>query len=93
LDSTLLALEVIINLALVVEVTLKVMSLGRSYFQTRSNVFDFVVCVLSVGSLLLFYRGFARQFEKVGDLLVTMLLITRYLLQLLRLIALARKYV
>lgn len=55
-----------------------------SFDRSRSNLFDFVVCLLSVGSLLVFHRDVELSLDDVGETFIGLLLLLRYAIQCFR---------
>jgi len=84
-------LDVVVNIAFLSEVGLQIASQKMDYFRHMSNLFDFLVMLLSLGTLFL-YISKTNVVEEVEDLLALVLLGVRYVLQFLRLIAIIKKH-
>jgi len=92
-----LVLELFINFALAFEVSLRFMSLGKRYFSSCSNIFDLTVLVLSCAGLVLYFTsknesGTDLSLEKAENIIATVLLIFRYIVQFLRLVLLVKNH-
>lgn len=89
--------EVVITLFLLFEVVLKLSILKRDYWNDYSNWFDFFVLLLCVISIFLFAEFKISKLSKkpipveFENVLITSMLVLRYITQLLRLIALLKQ--
>jgi len=84
-------LDVLVNIAFVSEVSLQIVSQKTDYFKHASNIFDTVVMLLSLVTLLM-YISKTNEAEEVEDLVALLLMGFRYGLQFLRLISIIKKH-
>jgi len=84
-----ITLEIVINAALFFEISIRLLSLGKDYFRSRSNVFDLAVLALSFIGLIVFFVS-TGAVKEADDIATTLLLIFRYAIQLLRLVLLIK---
>jgi len=85
-----ITLEVLINIALLTEVTLRMLSLKSRYFLSWSNIFDLSVLVISWLGLIIFFSSSALMLGEVDDVGTLLLLILRYIVQFLRLLLMVK---
>jgi len=84
-------LDVLVNIAFVSEVSLQIVSQKKDFFKHGSNIFDIVVMLLSLVTLLM-YISRTDEAEEVEDLVALLLMGLRYGLQFLRLISIIKKH-
>jgi len=85
-----ITLEVLINIALLTEVTLRMLSLKSRYFLSWSNIFDLSVLVISWLGPIIFFSSSALMLGEVDDVGTLLLLILRYIVQFLRLLLMVK---
>jgi len=78
-------LEVIINIAMIVEVSIRMVAVGRSYFFSCWNLFDLLLVFLCFSTLVFIVSGECSEGGREEAILDTFLLIIRYLIQFSRL--------
>jgi len=86
-----ISLDVLVNVAFMSEVSLQVISQKKEYFKHLSNLFDFVVMLLSLATLVMYVEK-TDPSEEVEDLVALILIVVRYVLQFLRLISIIKKH-
>ncbi|KAI9173200.1 hypothetical protein H9P43_007331 [Blastocladiella emersonii ATCC 22665] len=94
-----LALECIVNLSLIVEVTIRFLATRRQFFQSRANVLDVVLvalCLFLLGMMLHDAQSCSSSHRESGSqrseaVVDSVLLILRNLLQLTRIVNMLRK--
>jgi len=79
-----LSVEIIVNLAFLFEISLRLVSLKLRYFSSVSNLFDVVVLLFSLLSILVYFTS-SVYFSNINDIISIILLILRYGIQLVRL--------
>ncbi|GBG23970.1 Hypothetical Protein FCC1311_001892 [Hondaea fermentalgiana] len=83
--------EGLITLILGIEVVGRMLTQGRKYWKRWSNWFELIVLVLCIGTVLMAHTtNHVSTSEEMDELLSTVLLVARYVLQGLRLLALLR---
>jgi len=84
-------LEVIINSAMIAEVVIRFLAFGRQFWKHPFNVFDLVVTVFCVLTLLVILFAGCGATSKEEEIFDTLLLITRNVLQFGRLANIVRQ--
>ncbi len=84
-----IAIEVFINCVLCGEVLLRMLIQKKRFFKSKANLFDVLVSILCVASLIVYFSG-PSTLEEVDDAVAVLLLILRYGVQFLRLILLIK---
>ena len=83
-------LEIVISVAFCIEVGLRIISMGSSYWRSCGNMFDAAIALFSLSSLILLFRDVALAVENFEEAIISVLLLLRYGVQLARLIAMLR---
>lgn len=101
-NALFITIEILINLSLLFEVCLRMISLrkvlksdyhlqlSQKYFRAKSNVFDLVVLILSLLSLIIYFAA-TGVIGEAEDITATLLVTFRYVMQFLRLALLVKK--
>jgi len=84
-------LEVIINSAMIAEVTIRFLAFGRQFWKYPFNVFDLVVTVFCVLTLLVILFAGCGATSKEEEIFDTLLLVTRNVLQFGRMANIVRQ--
>ncbi|ORX50594.1 hypothetical protein DM01DRAFT_1367868 [Hesseltinella vesiculosa] len=82
--------EAIINFAMILEVTIRLLALGRTYWQSVWNMIDIVLVALCVITLIVLATGCSDS-ERSEAIFDTVLLVIRNCFQFFRLFMMARK--
>jgi len=84
-SAVIVALDVLITLALALEIAIRAATQGRAFLAQLSNLFDLVVLSVCVGAVALYARGSGGGRDKIESIAVEILVVLRYVAQLLRL--------
>ncbi|KAI8062621.1 hypothetical protein BC940DRAFT_308327 [Gongronella butleri] len=82
--------EAIINFAMILEVTIRVLALGRAYWQSVWNLIDIVLVMMCVITLIVLATGCSAS-ERNEAIFDTILLVIRNCVQFFRLFMMAKK--
>ncbi|VDB86636.1 unnamed protein product [Peniophora sp. CBMAI 1063] len=84
-------LEVIVNVTMIGEVAVRFLSFGRAFWKYPFNVFDAIVTVFSVVTLMVIFFAGCGTATKEEEILDTLLLVARNVLQFGRLASVVRQ--
>jgi len=76
-------LEVVVNLSLLIEIILRVLAMGKKYWNYWGNYFDCFVLLLSLVAMSLYFAG-DSVFKEIEEGFALALLICRYIIAILR---------
>jgi len=85
------ALEIIINSSMILEVTLRFLALGKKFWQSPFNVVDLCLTLLCVVTVVVIVFAGCGSTSKEEEMLDTLLLVARNVLQFGRLAAIMRR--
>ncbi|KIY51267.1 hypothetical protein FISHEDRAFT_37256 [Fistulina hepatica ATCC 64428] len=84
-------LEIIINSAMILEVAIRFVAFGRQFWKAPFNVFDLILTVFCVLTLIVLTFASCGAGSKEEEILDTLLLVARNVLQFCRLLAVMRQ--
>ncbi|CCA77909.1 hypothetical protein PIIN_00553 [Serendipita indica DSM 11827] len=84
-------LEIIINIAMIAEVSIRFVAFGKQFWKSPFNVVDLGLTVLCVITLVVIFFSGCNELSKEEELLDTFLLVARNVLQFTRLATVMRR--
>ncbi|CAE6417952.1 unnamed protein product [Rhizoctonia solani] len=84
-------LEIIVNTAMIAEVTIRFLAFGRQFWKSPFNILDLILTTLCVVTLLVLFLAGCGNTSKEEELLDTLLLVFRNVMQFGRLAAVMRQ--
>ncbi|KAJ1301748.1 hypothetical protein OPQ81_008979 [Rhizoctonia solani] len=84
-------LEIIVNSAMIAEVTIRFLAFGRQFWKSPFNILDLILTALCVITLLVLFLAGCGNTSKEEELLDTLLLVFRNVMQFGRLAAVMRQ--
>ncbi|ORX90908.1 hypothetical protein K493DRAFT_229323 [Basidiobolus meristosporus CBS 931.73] len=83
-------LEIIINLAMLFEVIIRMVALGKTYWKSLFNILDVVLMMFCLATLILLFLG-CSPFNEKEELVDTVFLVIRNIAQFWRLLTTVQK--
>ncbi|KAJ9052358.1 hypothetical protein DSO57_1009848 [Entomophthora muscae] len=83
-------LEIIINVAMILEVALRIFALGYAYWDSKSNIFDIILVVVCIITLIIVATSHSKG-AKNEEVVETVILGVRNIVQVIRLCVAIRK--
>ncbi|KAI8446039.1 hypothetical protein BY996DRAFT_6434362 [Phakopsora pachyrhizi] len=86
---TFYVLEVLINTAMILEVSIRLVAFGKKFWKSKLNILDCVITVICLMTMIiLFWKGCQAKREEVLDVII---LVVRNLIQFIRLALILRR--
>jgi hypothetical protein len=83
-------LEIIINTSMIVEVAIRFIAFGRQFWKSPFNIMDLIITVICAVTILVIFFAGCGSTSKEEELLDTLLLVARNVLQFVRLASVMR---
>jgi len=84
-------LEIIINTSMIVEVAIRFVAFGRQFWKSPYNLMDLIITVICAVTILVIFFAGCGSTSKEEELLDTLLLVSRNVLQFVRLASVMRQ--
>ncbi|KAI9297593.1 hypothetical protein K502DRAFT_346924 [Neoconidiobolus thromboides FSU 785] len=85
-----IVLEVLINIVMIIEVSIRIIAEGYSYWESKSNIIDLVLVLLCVITLIILASG-CSQGARSEEIIETVIIAIRSIVQFIRLLFALRK--
>jgi len=84
-------LEIIINTSMIVEVAIRLIAFGRQFWKSPFNIMDLIITMICAVTILVIFFAGCGSTSKEEELLDTLLLVARNVLQFVRLASVMRQ--
>jgi len=84
-------LEVIVNTSMIVEVAIRFVAFGRQFWKSPFNILDLIITVICAVTILVIFFAGCGSTSKEEELLDTLILVARNVLQFVRLASVVRQ--
>jgi len=84
-------LEIIINTSMIVEVAVRFVAFGRQFWKSPFNIMDLIITLICAVTILVIFFAGCGSTSKEEELLDTLLLVARNVLQFIRLASVMRQ--
>jgi len=84
-------LEIVINTSMIIEVAIRLIAFGRQFWKSPFNIMDLIITMICAVTILVIFFAGCGSTSKEEELLDTLLLVARNVLQFLRLASVMRQ--